>query len=179
MEITIVNCTTKAQLLDIHIDFAHVQSSCNHRALIAKCYATVVDPGRDISTFHFNAVLNLKNTLLCNFWQTYLTLPMLRLLLSKAQERKDSLKPPKPCHVGIHWIALTEHSQMSTHMAGFQSVFRFLHHFIFAKLPTSSIRVNKMVIKFEGSKIKKNGDTLPRSVLIFNPYFGKLMVPES
>ena len=49
MEITIVNCTTKAQLLDIHIDFARVQSSCYHRALIAKCYAKVVDPGRDMT----------------------------------------------------------------------------------------------------------------------------------
>ena len=31
---------------------------------------------------------------------------------------------------------------MSTHLPGFQSFFRFLHHFGFAKLATSSIRVN-------------------------------------
>ena len=34
----------------------------------------------------------------------------------------------KPCHVGIHWIALTEFSQMGTHVAGFQSFSGFLHH---------------------------------------------------
>ena len=31
---------------------------------------------------------------------------------------------------------------MSTHMPGFQSVFSFLHHFLLAKLATSSVRVN-------------------------------------
>ena len=30
-------------------------------------------------------------------------------------------KTSKPCHVGIHWIALAEYSQMSSHMPGFQS----------------------------------------------------------
>ena len=34
-------------------------------------------------------------------------------------------KPSKPCHSGIHWIALAEYSQMSTHMPGFQGYFRF------------------------------------------------------
>ena len=34
---------------------------------------------------------------------------------------KDFRKPSKPCHVGIHWTALTEYSQMSTHVPGFQS----------------------------------------------------------
>ena len=62
------------------------------------------------------------------------TLSMLRRLLSKAQERRNSWKS---CHVGIHWIALDECYQMSTHMPGFQSFFRFLHHFEFAKLATS------------------------------------------
>ena len=47
-------------------------------------------------------------------------LPMLRLLSCKAQGRKDSWKPSKPCCVGIHWIDLDEFSQMSTHMPGFQ-----------------------------------------------------------
>ena len=46
-----------------------------------------------------------------------LTLPLLRLLLSKAQ---DFWKPSKPSHVGIHWKALVEYSQMSTHVAGLQ-----------------------------------------------------------
>ena len=38
-----------------------------------------------------------------------LTLPMLRLFSSKAQWRKTFWKTYKPCHVGIHWIALTEY----------------------------------------------------------------------
>ena len=42
--------------------------------------------------------------------------------------------PSKPCHVGIHWIALTEYSQMSTHMPGFQLFLKgLLHHFVRAK----------------------------------------------
>ena len=35
--------------------------------------------------------------------------------------QKNVLKPSKPGHVGIHWKALTEYSQMSTHVPGFQS----------------------------------------------------------
>ena len=62
--------------------------------------------------------------------------------LSKAQGWKDFLKPTKPCHVGIHWIALTEYSHMSTHVPGFQSFYRFLHHFVLAKLVTSSMMVS-------------------------------------
>ena len=38
-------------------------------------------------------------------------------------------KSSKPCHVGIHWIALAEYSQMSTHVPGFQSFFRFFASF--------------------------------------------------
>ena len=56
-----------------------------------------------------------------------LSLPMLRLPSSKAQERYVFWNPFKPCHVGIHWIALTEHSQMSTHMPGFQWFFSFVY----------------------------------------------------
>ena len=35
------------------------------------------------------------------------------LLSAKTQGRNDFWKQSKPCLVGIHWIALTEHSQMS------------------------------------------------------------------
>ena len=50
----------------------------------------------------------------------------------------------KPCHVGIHWIALTEYSMMSTHVLGFQTFSDFfLHHFVLAKLTTSSKRVKE------------------------------------
>ena len=68
-----------------------------------------------------------------------LTLSMQRLLLSKAQGRKDFRKPFKPCHVGIHRIALDDYSQMSTHVLGFQSFSFFLHHFVSAKLATEEL----------------------------------------
>ena len=38
--------------------------------------------------------------------------------------------------------ALAEHSQMSTHMPGFQSISGVLHPFVLAELASSSIRVN-------------------------------------
>ena len=62
-------------------------------------------------------------------------------LSSKLQGYKNFRKLAKPCHVGIHWIALAEYFQMSTHMPGFQSFSGFLHLFVLAKLATSSIRV--------------------------------------
>ena len=46
---------------------------------------------------------------------------------ANAQECRIFLKPFKRCHVGIHWKALAEYSQMSTHVPGFWS---FLHHFV-------------------------------------------------
>ena len=76
-----------------------------------------------------------------------LTLPMLRLLSSQAQGRKDFWKPFKPCHVSIHWIALVEYFEMSTHLLGFQSFSGFLHHFVLAKLATTSIRVNLLLLR--------------------------------
>ena len=51
----------------------------------------------------------------------------------------------KPCHVGIHWIALAEYSQMSTHTPGFQWFFIFLHHFVLDKLALSSLRVKRWI----------------------------------
>ena len=70
---------------------------------------------------------------------------MLRLLSSKVQGCKDLWRQSLPCHVGIHWIALIEHSQMSTHVPRFQSNFLgFLHQFELAKLATSSIRVKPL-----------------------------------
>ena len=50
-----------------------------------------------------------------------LTLPILRLLLSKPQRRYLFWKPSKPCHVGTHRIDLAEYFLMSTHVPGFQS----------------------------------------------------------
>ena len=71
-----------------------------------------------------------------------LALPMLRPLSPKGQRCKDFWKPYKPCRVGINWIALAECSQMSTHMPGFQSFFRFFASFVLVKLATSSTGVN-------------------------------------
>ena len=65
-----------------------------------------------------------KEQVRCSF---YLTLLMLRLRSSNAKECKTFWKTFKPCHVGIHWKALAEYSQMSTHVPGFQSFFMFLH----------------------------------------------------
>ena len=63
--------------------------------------------------------------------------PQLRLLSSKAQRR--NLKKSKPCHVGIHWIALAEYFCVSTNVPGFQSFFSgVLHHFVIAKLATAA-----------------------------------------
>ena len=92
-------------------------------------------------------LLNFINILFFTFWwyptllighlqspsQDFLTLPMLRLLLSKAQGHNDFWKPSEPCHVGVHWIALAEYSQMSTHLPGFQSFQGFLHPFVLAR----------------------------------------------
>ena len=44
------------------------------------------------------------------------------------------LKPSKPFHVGIHWNALAECSQMSTHIPGFQSFFRFFASFCIGQI---------------------------------------------
>ena len=63
-----------------------------------------------------------------------LNLSMLRLLSSKAQGCNFFWKPSKPCHVGIHWIALDDYSQMSTHMPGFQSFFSFFASFCIGKI---------------------------------------------
>ena len=64
-----------------------------------------------------------------------LTLSMLRLLSSKAQERRQFFKPLKPCHVGIHWKALAESFLMSTNFPGFLSF----------SSADSSTRVNKKI----------------------------------
>ena len=63
-----------------------------------------------------------------------LTLPMMRLLLSKAQESKDLWKPSKPCHVGIHWIAHAEYSQMRAMCHGFSHFTFFFASFCIDKI---------------------------------------------
>ena len=63
-----------------------------------------------------------------------LTLPMLRLLSPRVQGCKDFYKQSKPCHIGFHWIALTEYSQMSTHFPGFQTFFSFFASFCIGQI---------------------------------------------
>ena len=72
-----------------------------------------------------------------------LTLPMLRLLSSKGQRREVFWKPSKPCHVGIHWKAVTEYSQMSTHSPEFQSFFQ-LALYIEAIVVTCFLQISRM-----------------------------------
>ena len=74
-----------------------------------------------------------------------LTLMLLMLLSSNAQKSKKLWKSSKASHVGIHWKALTEYFQMSTHLPWFQSVLSFLPSFQ-NKLATSSIRVKHRLI---------------------------------
>ena len=71
--------------------------------------------------------------------------------------------PSKPCYVGIHWIALTEYSQTSTHVPGTSF---FLHHFVLVKLASSSIRVT--------TEYKWNKDT--HSIKIKKEYFQDTLV---
>ena len=59
---------------------------------------------------------------------------MLRLLSSKAQGHKDFWKQSKPCHIGIHWRALAEYSQMSIHVPGFQYFFCCFASFCIAQI---------------------------------------------
>ena len=85
----------------------------------------------------------------------YLTLPMLWLLSSKLQGCKDFWKSSKPCHVGIHWIALNEYPRMRTHVPGFQSFSEFFHHLGLAKLATSSIRVKLKLTHLHSKRPKE------------------------
>ena len=51
---------------------------------------------------------------------TTLTLPLLVLQPKHKDANILGNHLLNPCHVGIHWIALAEYSQMSTHVPGFQ-----------------------------------------------------------
>ena len=88
------------------------------------------------------------------------------------------LKTIKTYYVGIHWIGLTEYSQMSTYVPGFQTYFSgFLHcvfcivlfAFVFAKLATSSIKISyqqhKGYLKLEKYDIELEVRTLPHALV--------------
>ena len=80
----------------------------------------------------------------------HLTIPMQRRLLSNAQGFKDFWKTSKPCHVGIHWIALTEYSHMNTHLPGFQSFFSIFASFCIGQI---SHHQHKGYVTFYSHKI--------------------------
>ena len=89
--------------------------------------------------FHLKGFTKIVSLLLASLSINCLTLPMLRLLLSKAQGCKHFWKPSKPCHVGIYGIALAEYSQRSTQLPVISQVFCII--FVLVKLATSSIWV--------------------------------------
>ena len=68
---------------------------------------------------------------------TYSTLSMLRLLSPMEKKYKRFCKPSKARHVDIPWIALAEHSQMSSYLLGFQSYFSFFALFCIGKIKIS------------------------------------------
>ena len=82
---------------------------------------------------------------------------MLRLLSYKAKVCKDFLM--SSCHVGTHWIAFIECSQMSTHMIsqGFSHFSVFLHYFVLANLAISSIRASCMYFNTDFQGQVRNG----------------------
>ena len=78
---------------------------------------------------HARKYLHKRSVLLRMIWLKVaspvgLTLLMLRLLSSNAQECKKLWKSSNPSHLGIHRKALVEYIQMSTHMPGFQNYFK-------------------------------------------------------
>ena len=94
---------------------------------------------------------------------------MLRLLLSKAQGCKVFLKPFKPCHVGIHWIALAEHSQMSTHVPGLHTFFRFSTSFFIGQISIRakvSYRKSNIHIVSYHKKFKKTNPYMQLPIIL-------------
>ena len=67
----------------------------------------------------------------------------MRQQLSRAHDSKNVRELSKLYHVGDHWKALAECSQMRTNMHGLQSCVKtFLHHFVLSISATSIKRVN-------------------------------------
>ena len=113
--------------VQLFFSYLGLQVCCS---FLGTCYD---DVRHAISKLRGTASVTLTHPEKVNF-TSLSSLPMLRLLSSKSQGRKDFWKPSKTCHVGIHWIALTECSQMSTHMTGFQSFFSFFVSFCNGKI---------------------------------------------
>ena len=88
---------------------------------------TVVKCGEQFKSFHqkvlrseMRYIIHVSNIAKGRILQI-IALSMLRLLSSRTEKCKKFGKLSKPCHIGIHWKAFDEHSQMSTHLLGFQS----------------------------------------------------------
>ena len=119
-------------------------------SFVSGCKGIMRINGLVSKTYNFNSTglfqsARYEETML--IFSVALSFPILSLLLTKAQGRKDFWKPSKSCHVGIHAIALTEYSQMCTNVPGFQFFLKVsLHHFLLAKLATSCIRVKKISV---------------------------------
>ena len=80
-------------------------------------------------------ILEMGISIICQIVSLiHLTLSMLKLLSTKANGCKDFQNISKHCQVDIHWIALTEYSQMSTHVPRIQSFSRLFASFVLAKL---------------------------------------------
>ena len=58
----------------------------------------------------------------------------LSLLILKSTRKENFLKKHINCHVGIHWKALAEYSQMRTHVPVFRSFFRFFASFCIGQI---------------------------------------------
>ena len=84
-----------------------------------------------------------------------LTLSMLKLVSSKGQGGKYFWKPSTPCHVGIHWKAVTEHSQMSTNLPGFQSFSSFFASFCFGQISKQQHKGEELNLKLENNPLDR------------------------
>ena len=100
----------------------------------------VIAIGKEPKTLIFCNIVCIKSNKEIIYSRPLSTLPML-LLSYKSQGFEVFGKTSKPCHVGIHQIALAEYSQMGTNE--FQSFLRFFVSFCLGqiKLATSSPRV--------------------------------------
>ena len=85
-------------------------------------------------------IINVSILVKCKIWclaNSFLSSKRFLFIAYQSIQYKkwqDFWESSKPCHVGIHWIALSEYSQMSTHMPGFQSFSGFFAWFCFGQI---------------------------------------------
>ena len=76
-------------------------------------------------------MLGLNSFQVLLYWMSYVNPSNAKATFVQTQWRKDFWRPSKPCHVGIHQIALAECSQMSTHLLGFLVIFHIFCIFLY------------------------------------------------